>query len=746
LKFNLLYFIRLFLRQLPLLLLVPALLAGLVFYLTQDQPRVYYSTVKIYTGIASGTSIELNNSRVDYRAANTAFDNLINIVESRSTLSEVGLRLFTHHMMLKAPDPMIIGPEKYHAIMNRVPKEVKALVVEGDYERTLANFRAYMAQGTDNFLHELIHLRHPDYSVYQIGSKIWVERLSNSDFIELGYESNDPGICQMTLQLLVEVFTRINTELKINSSDDVLQYFQAKLEEAAEQLRKAETAMQDFNSTHNIINYYEQTRHIASQREQTELAYQNVQTNYHGAKAILHNLESRLSQRQRQRLTSQSVLQLRDQLAATNFRMAMLETSPGKDSVKREGDAKKRYRLQKRSDSLQHELETVVDTLYRNDIDQNGLPSAGLLDDWLNTVMEVERREAQLEVYEQKRRDFEKLYATFSPLGAEMKRLERKIDVAEQEYLSILQSLGLAKLKQQNIEMKSNYTIAEPAYYPLIPKESNRMILVAAAAVMGFALTAFAILLLEFLDTNIKTAARAEKKIGLSVTAIFPKLLQRSRRIDMDYLESRATDAILLNVAFAEREKEAKPDKTSVNFLISTQPNDGKSFIAHRLLSKLTDMGYRALYLNYTGEQESQAAAAETPYDYCTYTADRQLYSKAQLSELNEALEPEHLQQYDFIFVEVPPIISKSFPVKLFHEADHIYLLVRANRSWSEADRNALATFREIAPEPTPSILLNGVEVLEMESVLGDLPRRRSWLRRFVKNVIRLRFFSKRQL
>ncbi len=742
-KFNLLFFVRLFLRHLHLLILVPVLLAGLVFYLTKDEAKVYYSTVKIYTGIASGTSIELDNSGSDWRAANTAFDNLINIVKSRRTLSEVGLRLFTQHMTLAGPDPMIISPKKYRALMAIVPPDIKNLARPGDYAGNLERFRAYMNEDTDNFIHELINLRHPDYSTYKIGSRIWIKRLSNSDFIELGYESEDPGICQNTLRILVEVFTMFNTQIKVNNSDEVVNYFEAQLEEAARALRLAEGNMQSFNQTHNIINYYEQTKHIASQREHTELEYQNVLTNYHGAKAILKNLEKRLELRQQQRLTSQSVLRTRDEIAEANFQIAVLEITPPEDSLQREQNAQEIYELQRRADSLEYKLGRIIDTLYRADIDQNGLPSASVLDNWLSTVMEVERKEAQLKVYEKKREEFEQLYATFSPLGAEMKRLERKINVAEREYLSILHSLGLAKLKQQSIEMKSNYTVAEAPYYPLIPKPSKRSLLIAAAGVAGFMMTAFKILLLEFLDTNIKDARRAEKKIGLPVTAIYPKLLRKSRRIDLDYLEDRATDAILLNVAFADRERAGNPGTPSVNFFISTQKADGKTFIGHRLLNQLSEMGYRALFLQ---PEQAEPLPEGCKYDRRSFPYDSKLYAKAQLSALSEGLSAEQLGGYDFIFVEAPPIISRAFPVKLFHEADHIYLVVRANRPWSDADKNALKTFREIAPEPEPSVILNGVELLEMESVLGDLPRRRTWLRRFIKNLIRLRFFSKRKL
>lgn len=742
-KFNLLYFIRLFLKHLHLLILIPVLLAGTVTYLTQNPVNIYYSTAKIYTGIASGTTLELDSKGLSYQAANTAFDNLMNIIKSRRTLGEVGLRLFAQHMSLEAPDPMIISSQKYNDLMKIVPQEIKDLTQPGDYKGNLERYRAIMEQSTDNFFYELLNYTHPVYSIDKISSRMWVKRVFNSDFIEIGYELDDPGICQNTLRFLAESFILFNTELKINNSDGVVRYFESQLQKASGTLRAAEGNMLEFNQEYNVINYYEQTKHIASRREHTELEYQTVLTNHYGAKAILRNLESRLQLRQQQRLNSQSILEVRDRISDVRFQMTMLELTPPEDSSMLEQNAQDFERFQREADSLEQVLSHQLDTLYEADMDPNGLPATSILDDWLTTVMEVDRTGAQIMVYEEKRKEFEELYGLYAPLGAEMKRLERKIDVAEREYLSILHNLGQAKLKQQSIEMGSNYTIAEPPFYPILPKPNKRKLLIAAAGVMGFALTAFTILLLDFLDTNIRNEKRATEKTGLPVTAIYPKLVRKSRRIDVDYLKSRATDAILLNVAFADRTQERNLEAPSVNFFISTQQNDGKSYIGHQLLSKLGEMGYRALFLSpQKGDQEFSAAE----YDWIEYPYNSKIYAVERLSELHRDLTPERLQDYDFIFVEAPPIISKAFPVRLFHEADHIYLVVRANRAWSDADKNALETFREIAPEPEPSIILNGVELQEMESVLGDLPRRRTWVRRFFKNIVRLRFFSKRKL
>ena len=127
-----------------------------------------------------------------------------------------------------------------------------------------------------------------------------------------------------------------------------------------------------------------------------------------------------------------------------------------------------------------------------------------------------------MKILDQKRIEFDKLAKKYAPLGATMKKLERKINIEEQEYLSLLHSLGLAKLRQQNGELKANLEITDPPFFPLKAKPSKRIMLVIVAGIAGFILVAMAILILEFLDGNLNTSVRAEDKIGLKVSSIFP--------------------------------------------------------------------------------------------------------------------------------------------------------------------------------------------------------------------------------
>ena len=739
-NFNLLFFLRLFYRHIALLIIVPGIMVALVFYLTKEQPKKYTSKTKIYTGIASGSSIEvLENQRFDFFATNTAFDNLINIIKARNTIENVGLELFTQHMLLDEPDSKIISPEKYHNLMEIVPDSIKKLVVKGDHQKTLAKFLKAKESGHTNFIYKLINLKHPDYSADNILGKITVRRISNSDLLEIGYESEDPGICQNTLIILSNVFVRLYSEMKVNQSDAVVKYFNEQLVVSSNRLAEAEDELLEFNRSNNIINYYEQTKHIASQKEHFEMEFQTVQMRHESTKSISLVLESKMSSRQKLRVASEDVLESRNQISEINMQIAMKSLDLRMDSLQSVIAGKELAELQLLAIKLNDKLRQALDTLYWVDNDIDGLPTTSILEDWLKNIIEYEGTKAQLQVLNKKRLEFIELYEIFAPLGATMKRLERKIDVAEKEYLSLLHSLSLAKLKQQNIELTSNLKMIDIPYFPIMPEPSKRKILVAISGIMGFILVAFFILLLEFLDVNIKSVSRAEDKMGLEVAAIFPKIDSRNKKIDQNYLKTKAIDNIVRHVVFSNEFKEKKLKGPALNIFISTQKEEGKSFICSLLAKTLISLDYKVLFLTHSELQ----AGEKLDYDTAVYPVTEKFYRIDEIEQLNEELGKEKQAQYDYIFLEIPDLISHAYPVKLFKKAEHIYLVSRANRPWSEADKNVLKSFMEITKEPVPVVLLNGVEIIEMETFIGDLPRKRSIIRRFVKNIIRLRFFSK---
>lgn len=779
-KFNLLFFIRILIRHIWLLITVPILLGGLVFLLTQNQPKVYDSKVRIYTAFATGSSIELDNTKFDYSKTNIAYDNLLNLIKSRTTIETASLKLFARHMLLDRGDIRSISLQKHKELMAIVPDAVKALVVQGDLEATYQNFLAYKDQGHDNFIYELLNFEHPDYSVEKILGKITVRRISISDFVDISYQSEDPGICQNTLQILTETFIDANAKMKANQSDAVVQYFENQLDNTTSQLNVAERELLDFNEGNKIMNYYEQTKQLASRRENFELRYQEVQQRYHAAQAVLPELEKKMGVHDRKRLHSQKVLDLRDAMGQLNYQVAMKSLDLSRDSATRASNERSVRAMRKKINEIKRQLKYSVDTVFTIDHDKNGVASSSILNDWLENTIIYEGARAELDILDQKRIEFDELYTWYAPLGATMKKLERKINIEEQEYLSLLRNLGVAKLRQQNVELQSNLKIAEPPFFPIKPNPSKRLILVIVGAVFGFFLVAITVLVLEFLDGNLNTAVRASDKINLKVSSIFPVISAKNKKIDYDYLLNKAVNAISKNIILNQFKK--KSEGPVVNMLFSTQESEGKSFVTQHLVAKLCELGYKTLHITYdpcdieVAEQPDTAISyvindqyeidvvddrylrtlnelgidydvkKESNYSQIIYEVTDQLYKIASIEEFDGSNRIVDFNLFDFVILELPSIIKNPFPVKLAATIDHSFLVTRANRSWSEADTNALNVFKEATTGPEPTIILNGVKVLEMETVVGDLPKRRSRLRRWIKKLVQLRFFTKKSV
>ncbi|MFI2743095.1 GumC family protein [Zhouia sp. PK063] len=738
-KLNLLFFVRILLRHIALLIGVPILLAVTVFILTKNQPKIYDSKARVYTGFASGSTIELDNTRLEISKTNIAYENLLNLIRSRTTLEEVSLRLFTQHMLLDKPDERIIGKEKFDKLQEIVPEKVKQLVVKGDFDATYTNFLALKNSDPYNFIYELLNLNHPDYSTHKILERITLRRVSSSDFVDIGFQSEDPGICQNTLLILTKTFIKLNQEMKVNQSDEVVNYFKRELQSSTITLKKSEDELLEFNKENKLMNYYEQTKQIAASKEIFETEYQTVTQRYYGSQAVLTTLEQKLSTYDRRRINSTNVLELRDKLSKLNFEIAMKTTGIQTDSVQRIQSEKDVNALRHKVSTIEDQLTLAVDTVFTIDHTTEGVGATNILAQWLENTIKFESAKAELQVLDEKRKEFDETYARYAPLGATMKRLERKINIAEQEYLSLLHSLGLAKLKQQNAELQTNIKITEIPFFPIEANPSKRLILVIVAGIIGFVLVAFTILALVLLDANINTAERAEEKIGLKVSSIFPVISSKLKNVDFEYLKNKAVVAISRNIILNQfRTKNTK--KPIVNMLFSTQEDEGKTFICKHLISKLCELDYAILHI--TSDTEDLGITANT-YQKLTYTVGDHLYKIAQIEEFDVDNTIASFNAFDFILLELPSIIKNPFPVKLASTVDHSFLVVRANRSWNEADNNALKLFNEATTGPEPTLILNGVKVLEMENVLGEIPKKRSRFRRWIKKIVQMRFFTK---
>ncbi len=914
---NITELLRLLRKHLVLLLFTPIMMALLVMFFTRKPSYTYSSETTLYTGIASGSSVEMDKS-FSYFANNTAFDNLINVINSRETQQEVAIRMLALHLMLDSYDPNYISKQSFINLRSITPPSIFKLVVKNGknlkpkkynsgktiikaaepapspkkpatkeyktytvnpgqtlyaiskqfnltvdqlkqingitdntitpgqvlrvgvasggggesmetksvsqddstpdsvtvnktfsfkdldtsntgkiqpasidqaaYEQTVANLRAFMAKNDTNFIYRLLYFKDPHYSLDAI-SKITVQRIGSSDLVRLKYDSDDPGICRQTLALITEVCIENYKNIKENRSDAVVKYFEFQVDQAAGRLKVGEDKLLKFNEDHNIINYYEQSKAVANVKEDLDVSYHNKRIKLAGTQAAIRRIEEKLGNQQQIQLSNTSIIEKRNQLGEINAKIATAETVGFGDSI----DEKSLVKLKLKAEKLKEEMRNAVNKLYSYGNTTEGLPIATLLNDWLNNVIDYEDTKAGLDVLGERIVEFQKQYAIYAPAGANIKRIEREINVSEQEFLELLHGLNLAKLKMQDAELSSSIKTVDPPFLPLTPNPTKRSILIIVAGLIGFIIVLGTILMMEYFDETLKNPKKASKILNLNPAGIFPKIFLETGSLNFLFVVNRLLEMIIQQVTLYPKEKTAGNEPRTLLFF-STLSNEGKTVLVGNLALKLKKQGKKVLVLIFSREslrktELSQLGYSEEPAQLTTsgaikkkhrfsfitrligYGDTRVDYDSPFLDAPASRLDTDELLYYnvdsgffstshytellrgnqftipyipDYVLIELPPILYYPYPPKLIASADIALLVCRANNVWSQADQSALDSFMKLTIN-APLFLLNGVELQVIESVLGDLPKKRSRLRRIFKKVVHFQFFTRYQ-
>ena len=166
--------------------------------------------------------------------------------------------------------------------------------------------------------------------------------------------------------------------------------------------------------------------------------------------------------------------------------------------------------LRRRAASLEAELTRQAAALYALASSREGLNRENIADAWLQKLLDATDARAQVVLLEQRLQEYGRYYDEFSPLGATLTTLEREVSTAEQTYLELLNSLNMARMHEQNIQMASRLDVVDAPFFPEEPEGSNRLLLAVGAMVGCFGLLATMFVLIELFHPTLRSIERAD--------------------------------------------------------------------------------------------------------------------------------------------------------------------------------------------------------------------------------------------
>ena len=680
-------FTRIIGSKLKWLILFPSIIAVLVYFLTSKLPKEFVSGASVYTGIASGVnssnSDDNGQSNFDYNAVNNAFDNLMVTIHSRQTSEEVAVKLLAKHLMLKEPELSTLSQEGFDLLAVQIPQDERNSLIGKNEAETTEKILKELHSSGDNFIAELINSNKGFYSIETINSNLTVKRKQSSDFIDISFKSSDPGVAVWTVRLLSETFISKFKYLKGSETINVVKWFETRLQEAAADLNNSEDKLKDFGVKNKIINYQEQTKFLAEEKELNESNYYKELSNNEASKRAIARLEDKLENRDVLLKNNEELNRLRKKLGDAN---EQLERAKIYGNPVASIDI-----LSNKVNALKKEIQLYVLQYYSLNHTIESVPQENILNKWLIETLIADESEARFKVHIDRRKEFDRQYVEFSPLGMQMSRLEREIDVAEKQYLEILHGLHLAKLRQQNIEMSNNLQVTDAPSFPTKPIQSRRLPLIIISFLASFFLLLVYFIARDLLDSTIKNGERAEELTGLKLFSALPITSN-------DDLANAKLENTLLDFAVTNLKIELENSNESIsNYLItviSNREQEGKTYASNKLAEKLYSLDYSVLFLT-NDERVDDIETEDRRFRAIRYDVTSKLFSARSEQNLLPEFSRVNKEAYNFIILEVPAISVNAIPNQLIKNSKLSLLMLDSRRSWATSDNYMLNLFQK---------------------------------------------------
>lgn len=694
---NISLFISRFIYRIRYRLLIGSIVVTcLVAYFTQFLPKSYTVKTTIYTGIVSGSSI-IEGENPSFNVVNNSFDNLINLVKAQSTIEKVALKLFATNMIKgnAKEDNEFITAKNFQQLKEIVPEDVLNAIDKSSVDNTVSNLKQMNKYGGHNFIYSLLNGNHKHYS-YNALERVLIKRVQNSDLLEISYTSDDPGVTTNTVKFFNEELLSSYNELRYNSTDDVIKYFEREVAKLKSQLNKKEDGLTDYNVENSVINYEEQTKFIAEALIRYEDRLEDAEKRYRSSTQLLLAMEKQMDARTKLYYTNKDFLKALDDISTIKGKITDIEMFTTEDAQKKDSElANYQARLRKRENDIS-DLSKNMDQLKYS---KEGLAISEMSINWLNALIENTKVSAELEVLKDRRLDFDDKYARYSPVGTELKRRERDINVSENSYLEMLHALNLAYLRKKNIQLTtSNLNTITPPTFPLSPNKSKRMLFIIAAFFGSLIFITLYKLIIELLDRTLRDADRAKNLTGLSPVAAFVgrgELRYRGysktwNRKAATYLAAKITSNL------------STSGPSFIN-LFSINSGEGKTFISKYLSEEFERLGLSV----------KRVALAKDDVEDKTFILANNFSSIIPTDELDE---------YNIFIIEYPAFIQNSTPKSLITGANLNLIVTNARRVWKKSDDEILSYFKEVAGDSKYKLLLNNADRYDVEDFTGGLP------------------------
>jgi len=439
----------------------------------------------------------------------------------------------------------------------------------------------------------------------------------------------------------------------------------------------------------------------------------------------LAKLEHEVEKRYNINLRNSMILQIREQLVDLNEAITSIELDNNNPNKSKLPD------LKNKKNKVESTLKNKIDSMNIFDSKSQGIESQRLLSEWLDAVKNHENYSALFKSMKLRQIDFMKQFKRYAPLGATIKRIEREIDVYEREYLNVLHHLGLARQNQQSIDMRSNMKVLDQTKFPINAIPSKNKLYVVIAVLFSIIFYLLGVFIIELMDARMKSPSLLKTNTGLDVIAAFTIKNKRNKKfINTEMIDHRASLLLFEKV----RKLSSKSTKPFVIQIYSSWDGAGKTLVATKLAAEIEKHNFSVTIVSFCNEEENSSQTKSTESDSIAIS---NYYSEINKFEQYDTFIAEKSITSDYLISIFPPVSNGIDNTVIISNPNANLIVYDANTSWAIADIFMLDKLKSVLLENSLFAVLTYAEPDNLEEMYGDIPKRRSFIRKLIKKLLK---------
>lgn len=594
---NINYFIKILIRRLWLLIIVPLIALIAVLYFTRDYQREYLSTAQLTTGFTVSDQVKVNDSKTSsIQESEVKFNNVIQNITSLKVASLMAYSLMLHD--LTAPTPYrkvgekVLSSRVYmEVVVNKAPY-VKILKGHLDSLQVLNSYNS-----KERLLLEFLRLYNYDYESL-VKDQIFAARVENTDYIYINARTENPELSAAMVNSLCAEFLKFNNLQRIERFDESISTFKTLAQQKKTEFDKRSDLLKGFKSSQGILNIDNESKSKNDLMKDFEASLSDAQNNLYAAKIELISVKNRL-----QALGGQNGPQM--SVSNTNQRILKLRDDINILKIKVRDNSDDKYKKQLTSARNQ------LADLESNDLTADDKANADAAVTTTRSLREdLEDRKSTLQVkiqslvqsisdYQTKLNVLKVTYGSYASKEATLAALQKDVDLAQQEYSAAQEKYNQAlDVSSASGNEKIRQTLfGQPA---VRAEPSKKLLILSLTLVSSFLLCLISIVIIEFIDSSIKTPFIFQQQVGLPLIGITNRIQLRGSNLGEVLFSPGGKSKN--NSEFRDLIKKARYSierSTDRLFLFtSTKPGEGKSTVIMALAMILAASRKRVLLID----------------------------------------------------------------------------------------------------------------------------------------------------